>query len=65
MDPEPVEHEAMMATLSLSTDNWVDDSAWKYYAEKYNSIREKGPICEFHQEKELVQCPLDKISSST
>jgi hypothetical protein len=58
MDPGPVELEAMMATLSLSTDNWVDDSAWKYYAEKYNSEREKGPICEFHQEKELVQCPV-------
>jgi hypothetical protein len=58
MDAGPVELEAMMATLSLSTDNWVDDSAWKYYAEKYNSEREKGPICEFHQEKELVQCPV-------
>jgi hypothetical protein len=56
-DPGPVELEAMMATLSLSTD-WVDGSAWKYYAEKYNSMREKGPICEFHQEKELVQCPV-------
>jgi hypothetical protein len=58
MDPGPVELEAMMATLSLSTDNWIDDSAWKYYAEKYNSEREKGQICEFHHEKELVQCPV-------
>jgi hypothetical protein len=37
MDPGPVELEAMMATLSLSTDNWVDDAAWKYYADKYNA----------------------------
>jgi hypothetical protein len=56
MDPGPVELKAMMATLSLSND-WVDDSAWKYYAEKYKSMREKGPICEFHQEKELVPMP--------
>jgi hypothetical protein len=49
MDPGPVELEAMMATLSLSN-NWVSDSAWKYYAEKYNSTREK----------ELVQCPVGK-----
>jgi hypothetical protein len=26
-----------MATLSLSN-SWVSDSAWKYYAEKYNSM---------------------------
>jgi hypothetical protein len=37
----------MMATLSLSND-WISDSAWKYYTEKYNSMREK----------ELVQCPV-------
>jgi hypothetical protein len=48
-----VELEAMIATLSLSTDNWVDDSAWKYNAE-----RENGTICKFHQEKEPVKCPV-------
>jgi hypothetical protein len=42
MDARPVELEAMMATLSLSNDNWVDDSAWQYYAEKYNAEREVG-----------------------
>jgi hypothetical protein len=41
MDPGPVELEAVIATLSLSTNNLVDDSAWKYYAEKYNSMREQ------------------------
>jgi hypothetical protein len=40
MDPGPVELKAIMATLSLSN-NWVSDSAWKYYAEKYSSMREK------------------------
>jgi hypothetical protein len=56
MDPGPVELEAMTATLSLSNNNWVDDSAWKYYAEKYNAEREVGPVCEFHQEIEPVKC---------
>jgi hypothetical protein len=58
MDAGPVELEAMMATLSLSNDNWVDDSVWKYYAEKYNAEREVGPVCEFHQEIEPVNCPV-------
>jgi hypothetical protein len=53
-----VELEAMMATLSLYTDNWVNDSAWQYYSEKYNTERENGPVCEFHQEKEQVKCPV-------
>jgi hypothetical protein len=58
MDPGPVELEAMMDTLALSNDNWVDDSAWQYYAKKYNAEREVGPVCEFHQEKEPVKCPV-------
>jgi hypothetical protein len=58
MDPGPVELEAMIATLSLSNDNWVDDSAWKYYVEKYNVKREVRPVCEFHQEIEPVKCPV-------
>jgi hypothetical protein len=49
MDPGAVELEAMMATLSLS-DHWISDSAWKYYAEKYNAMTER----------ELVQCPVRK-----
>jgi hypothetical protein len=43
MDPGPVDLEAMMSTLSLSN-NWVSDSAWKYYAEKYNSMRERDLV---------------------
>jgi hypothetical protein len=39
-DPGPVELEAMMETLSLSK-HWISDSAWKYYAEKYNYLKEK------------------------
>jgi hypothetical protein len=39
-DPGPVQLEAMMATLSLSQ-HWISDSAWKYYAEKYNYLKEK------------------------
>jgi hypothetical protein len=38
-DPGPVELEAMMATLSLSK-NWISDSAWQYYARKYNLLKE-------------------------
>jgi hypothetical protein len=38
-DPGPVELEAMMATLSLSK-NWISDSAWQYYARKYNYLKE-------------------------
>jgi hypothetical protein len=58
MDPGPVELEAMMATLSISNNNWVvlDTRPWRYYAEKYNAKREVWPVCEFHQEIELVQC---------
>jgi hypothetical protein len=37
MDAGPLELEAMMNALSLSNDNWVDDSAWQYYAEKYKA----------------------------
>jgi aminoglycoside phosphotransferase len=48
-DPGPVELEAMMAMLSLSK-HWTSDSAWKYYAEKYNSMTERV----------LVQCPVGK-----
>jgi hypothetical protein len=40
MDPGPVELEAMMAMLSLS-DHWISDSAWKYYADKYNAMTER------------------------
>jgi hypothetical protein len=58
MDAGPVELEAMMDTLSLSNDNWANDSAWQYYAEKYNTEREVGPVCEFHQEIEPVKCPV-------
>jgi hypothetical protein len=58
MDPGPVELEAMMATLSLSTDNRVNNSVWKYYADKYNAERENGPVYEFHQEKKPVKCPV-------
>jgi hypothetical protein len=39
-DPGPVELEAMMATLSLSK-HCISDSAWKYYAEKYNAMTER------------------------
>jgi hypothetical protein len=49
MDPGLVELDAMMATLSFSN-NWISDSAWQYYAVKYNSMRER----------ELVQCPVGK-----
>jgi hypothetical protein len=49
MDPHPVELEAMLATLSLS-DHWISNSAWKYYAEKYNAMTER----------ELAQCPVKK-----
>jgi hypothetical protein len=38
-DPGPVELEAMMATLFLSQ-NWISDSAWQYYARKYNLLKE-------------------------
>jgi hypothetical protein len=58
MDAGPVELETMMATLSLSHNNWVNESAWQYYAEKYNAEREVGPVSEFHQEKEPVKCPV-------
>jgi hypothetical protein len=34
-----VELKAMMATLSLSK-NWISDSAWQYYAKKYNQLKE-------------------------
>jgi hypothetical protein len=40
-DPGPVELEAMMATLSLSRNDWCSNSAWQYYAEKYNYLKEK------------------------
>jgi hypothetical protein len=30
----------MMTTLSLSK-HWISDSAWQYYAEKYNYLKEK------------------------
>jgi hypothetical protein len=39
-DPGPVKWEAMMATLSLSKNDWCSDSAWQYYAEKYNYLKE-------------------------
>jgi hypothetical protein len=48
----------MMDTLSFSTNNWVDNSAWQNYAEKYNAEREVGPVCEFHKEKEPFKCPV-------
>jgi hypothetical protein len=38
-DPGPVELEAKMATLSLSK-NWISDSAWQYYARKFNCLKE-------------------------
>jgi hypothetical protein len=66
MDAGPVELEAMMATLSLSNDNCVDDPAWQYYAEKYNSKRKVVPVCEFHQEKRTrSSAPSGRISSNT
>jgi hypothetical protein len=57
-DAGPLELEAMMNALCLSNDNWVDDSAWQYYDEKYNAEREVRPVCEFHREIELVKCPV-------
>jgi hypothetical protein len=39
-DPGPVELEAMMATLSLSRNDRRSNSAWQYYAEKYNYLKE-------------------------
>jgi hypothetical protein len=50
MDPGPANLEAMMATISLSNDNWVvlDTPPWRYYTEKYNAEREIEP----------VQCPV-------
>jgi hypothetical protein len=58
MDAGPLELEAIMNALSLSNNNWVDDSAWQYFAEKYNAEREVGPVCEFHREIEPVKCPI-------
>jgi hypothetical protein len=40
--PGPVELEAMMATLSLSKNDWCSNSAWQYYAQKYNYLKEKN-----------------------
>jgi hypothetical protein len=50
MDPGPANLEAMIATISLSDDNWVvlDTPPWRYYTEKYNAKREIEP----------VQCPV-------
>jgi hypothetical protein len=50
MDPGPANLEAMIATISLSEDNWVvlDTPPWRYYAEKYNA----------EMETELVHCPV-------
>jgi hypothetical protein len=45
-DPGPVELEAMMAMLSLSK-HWISDSAWQYYTEKYNYLKEDN--CERSQ----------------
>jgi hypothetical protein len=40
-DPGPMELEAMMATLSLSKNDWCSDSVWQYYTQKYNYLKEK------------------------
>jgi hypothetical protein len=51
-----------MTTISLSTD-WVDDSAWKYYAEKYNFMRKTGSNSE--PRENWSNASSDTISSST
>jgi hypothetical protein len=49
-DPGPANLEAMLATISISDNNWVvlDTPPWRYYAEKYNA----------EMETELVHCPV-------
>jgi hypothetical protein len=45
-DPGPANLEAMLATISLSEDNWVvlDTPPLRYYAEKYNAEMETEPV---------------------
>jgi hypothetical protein len=45
-DPGPANLEAMLATISLSNDNWVvlDTPPWRYYAEKYKAKMETEPV---------------------
>jgi hypothetical protein len=38
-DPGTVELNAMMARLSLFK-NWISDSAWQYYAKRYNQLKD-------------------------
>jgi hypothetical protein len=38
-DPGTVELKAMMARLSLFK-NWISDSAWQYYAKRYNQLKD-------------------------
>jgi hypothetical protein len=46
-DPGPANLEAMLATMSISDDNWVvlETPPWsRYYAEKYNAEMETEPV---------------------
>jgi hypothetical protein len=46
-DPGPANLEAMLATISISDDNWVvlKTPPWsRYYAEKYNAEMETEPV---------------------
>jgi hypothetical protein len=38
-DPGTVELKAMVARLSLFK-NWISDSAWQYYAKRYNQLKD-------------------------
>jgi hypothetical protein len=46
MDPGPANLEAIIATISLSDNNWVvlNTPPWRYYAEKYNAEMETEPV---------------------